>query len=133
MKNLHIFLFLLCVSCQYSNIPKPKNLLSPQKMEEILYDIAILNAARNVDYAIFDDNFVDSKSIIYKKNNIDSVDLKENLTYYAASPKEYQQILKNIEIRLKKEDSLLRIKQMEDEKGFETLKTDQNPDAPKSF
>ena len=102
---LYSIIFLL-VSCDTA-IKKPEKLLSPEQMEKILYDIAILNATKNIDNHNIDSYNVDSKNIIYKQNGIDSLQLVENITFYASKPKQYQTILKKVELRLKEEDSIL--------------------------
>ncbi|MDO4229431.1 MAG: DUF4296 domain-containing protein, partial [Capnocytophaga sp.] len=40
---------------------------------------------------------------IYKKHNIDSLLVVENMIYYASLPKTYDKIIKNVEKRLEKE------------------------------
>lgn len=102
---LYSIIFLL-FSCDTA-IKKPEKLLSPEQMEKILYDIAILNATKNIDNHNIDSYYVDSKNIIYKQNGIDSLQLVENITFYASKPKQYQTILKKVELRLKEEDSIL--------------------------
>ncbi|MDO4880979.1 MAG: DUF4296 domain-containing protein [Capnocytophaga sp.] len=102
---LYSVIFLL-ISCD-SIVKKPEKLLTPEQMEKVLYDIAILNATKNIDNHNIGEHYIDVKSIIYEQNGIDSIQLVENITFYSSKPKEYQEILKKIELRLQKEDSIL--------------------------
>ena len=69
MKNYLLIIFLL-IGCS-DNVPD--NLISKEKMENIIFDIMILNASSGFDLKI-DDNLL-SDELIYKKHNIDSLQL----------------------------------------------------------
>jgi hypothetical protein len=72
-------------------------------MEEVLYDISLLKAAKSKNYKILKDNNVKADIYIYKKYKIDSVTLRQNIAYYATNSfKTAKQIEERI--RLKFED-----------------------------
>ena len=99
---LIIFLFIGCSD----NVPD--NLISKEKMENIIFDIMILNASSGFDLKI-DDNLL-SDELIYKKHNIDSLQFFESELYYSKNPREHYEIYAKVKIRiLKSIDSLKNI------------------------
>ena len=104
MKNylLIIFLFIGCSD----NVPD--NLISKEKMENIIFDIMILNSSSGFDLKI--DNNLLSDELIYKKHNIDSLQFFESELYYSKNPREHYEIYAKVKIRiLKSIDSLKNI------------------------
>ena len=99
---LIIFLFLGCSN----NVPD--NLISKEKMENIIFDIMILNASSGFDLKI--DNNLLSDELIYKKHNIDSLQFFESELYYSKNPRDHYEIYAKVKIRiLKSIDSLKNI------------------------
>ena len=99
---LIIFLFIGCSD----NVPD--NLISKEKMENIIFDIMILNASNGFDLKI--DNNLLSDELIYKKHNIDSLQFFESELYYSKNPREHYEIYAKVKIRiLKSIDSLKNI------------------------
>ena len=99
---LIIFLFVGCSD----NVPD--NLISKEKMENIIFDIMILNASSGFDLKI--DNNLLSDELIYKKHNIDSLQFFESELYYSKNPREHYEIYAKVKIRiLKSIDSLKNI------------------------
>ena len=99
---LIIFLFLGCSD----NVPD--NLISKEKMENIIFDIMILNASSGFDLKI--DNNLLSDELIYKKHNIDSLQFFESELYYSKNPRDHYEIYAKVKIRiLKSIDSLKNI------------------------
>ena len=99
---LIIFLFIGCSD----NIPD--NLISKEKMENIIFDIMILNASNGFDLKI--DNNLLSDELIYKKHNIDSLQFFESELYYSKNPRDHYEIYAKVKIRiLKSIDSLKNI------------------------
>ena len=96
---LIIFLFIGCSD----NVPD--NLISKEKMENIIFDIMILNASSGFDLKI--DNNLLSDELIYKKHNIDSLQFFESQLYYSKNPRDHYEIYAKVKIRiLKSIDSL---------------------------
>ena len=87
MRFLYYPLFLSLVACSQLVTP-PKKLLSESDMEAVFYDLAILNAAKNIDAFSFEKKGVDVPSIIYKKYKIDSLELAQNISYYSSNIEE---------------------------------------------
>ena len=106
MKCLNIFILLLFFSCS-NRIPKPNNLISKDKMVDVLYDVTILNAAKNVDKRRLENHGILPNEFIYSKYSIDSLQLRESLDYYASDLDEYKSIINKLEERFIKEKELL--------------------------
>jgi len=106
MKCLNIFILLLFFSCS-NRIPKPNNLISKDKMVDVLYDVTILNAAKNVDKRRLENHGILPNEFIYSKYSIDSLQLRESLDYYASDLDAYNGIIKKLEERFIKEKELL--------------------------
>ena len=110
MKPLYYLLFLCLVACSQV-VPTPKKLLSEGEMEQVFYDLAILNAAKSIDASFYEKQGADISSLIYEKYGVDSLLLAQNISYYASNPEKCRHILSHEDARLKLEDSLLRKQQ----------------------
>ena len=93
----YLLIILLFIGCS-DNIPE--NLISKEKMENIIFDIIFLNASGAFEFKI-DKNFL-SDEIIYKKYNIDSIQLYESELYYSKNPKIHFEIYDNVQKRINK-------------------------------
>ena len=84
---------------------KPDNLIEKEKMENIIFDIMILNGSSGFDLKI--DNKYLSDELIYKKYNIDSAQFYESELYYSKNPRIQYEIYANVKLKiLKSIDSL---------------------------
>jgi len=107
--------FIILFSCGEEVIDMPANLISKEKMIDILYDMAIINAAKtNAPQVMEDRNFVPMQ-YIYNKYEIDSIQFVSSDLYYASKPLEYEDIYEKLEERIKKEKERFE-KQDEEEK-----------------
>jgi len=109
------FLIAILISCDSNTIlKKPTNLISKDKMVDILTDSYIaksakknvnLNGVRNINY----------NSLIFKIHNIDSLAFNNSLMYYTSDIKQHQEILKQVKSKLQNK-ILVAKKQLEKEK-----------------
>ncbi|SHI95241.1 DUF4296 domain-containing protein [Flavobacterium haoranii] len=83
-------------SCKDMAVEKPDNLLPEDKMIDIIYDIAILQAADNYKPINLSDAGVKVNNYIYKKYNIDSTTYYQNHKYYASDVNNYKKIYKKV-------------------------------------
>jgi len=97
---LIIFLVLVSVSCVEKVIEKPKNLISKEKMVDILYDIAVFEAAKSTNKVIIESNDLEIMKLVYTNYETDSISFVESDLYYASMPLEYQSIYEAVEARL---------------------------------
>ena len=101
MKKAVLFIFcVVLISCGEKVIKEPEQLISKEKMADILYDLAILTAAKNTSTGILVKNKIETMEYLYTKYGIDSVQFVENNLYYASIPSEYVAIYKEVDSRL---------------------------------
>lgn len=105
MRFFIIFIIALCVlGCYSVNKPKkPDNLISKDKMAEILYDVFILNAAKGANKIKLEDNGIFPKDYVYEKYNIDSLQFAQSNEYYGFLVEDYEQIIGKVEERITNE------------------------------
>lgn len=97
-----LLLLLLFLSCS-ENIIKPKDLISTDKMAEIIYEVSLINAAKGVSKKKLEDNGISPTRFIYEKYGIDSLQFVLSLDYYANDIDTYDNIYTTVERRIIKE------------------------------
>jgi Domain of unknown function (DUF4296) len=102
-KLVFIMVALVAVACNNDIAPKPDKLIEEDKMEKILYDMALIQGIKSFKPEVLDANGVDPRTYIYKKYAIDSLTLAQNHTWYASDLEEYEKMQKNVADRLKAE------------------------------
>ena len=106
MKKWFYFLIICIVlACNEKVVEKPDNLISRDQMAEILYDLAIINAAKKTNPLRLEERDLEAMPFIYKKHGIDSLQFFQSDVYYASIPDEYEAIYKIVEARLEGEKS----------------------------
>ena len=121
MKNIWVFFAaLLLFSCQdIEKVEKPENLISEQKMAEVLTDLSLLNSAKNYNRKILEETGLKPDEYLFTKHNIDSAQLSQSTRYYAANQSNLEAIYKRVKSNLEKLQ-----KDMEVIKAFEDKKKD---------
>jgi len=98
----YLLIIVLIIGCS-ENVPD--NLIDKEKMENIIFDIMILNESSGFDLKV-EKNLL-SDEFIYKKYNIDSLQFFESELYYSKNPRDHYEIYAKVKIRiLKSIDSL---------------------------
>ena len=101
-----VVLCLLVVSCNKLDKPKkPDNLISKDKMAEVLYDLYIINAAKGVNKKLLETNGVIPETYILTKHNIDSLQFVDSNLYYTFHTDTYSAIIDKIQTRLEMEQA----------------------------
>ncbi|WP_297691698.1 DUF4296 domain-containing protein [uncultured Eudoraea sp.] len=105
MRNIFFLILTISIlfSCGEEVIEKPVNLIPKEKMIDILYDLAIINAAKSSGPSVTENANFEPMEYIYNKYKIDSVQFVTSDLYYASLPLEYEDIYKKLEIRIVKE------------------------------
>lgn len=93
----------LLVCCGEKVIEPPENLIPRNKMTDIVYDLALINAAKSTNPKVLEDHLIEPMQYIYEKYAIDSIQFVKSDVYYASIPEEYAAIYENVSIRLEKE------------------------------
>ena len=130
-------LFLLLASCQdVEKTPKPKDLISQDKMVEVLTEIALLNGARTYNKRMLAEKGIDPYEYLEEKYQVDSARFVRSNNYYSANYKIYSKIYARVKERLellqvqydslreideRKRDSIRRLEEED------TLRSDQEP------
>tara|TARA_A100001391_G_C5030172_1_gene268158 strand:+ start:153 stop:584 length:432 start_codon:yes stop_codon:yes gene_type:complete len=123
-----IFVLILSIlGCQNVERPeKPKNLISKEKMVDVLTEAYLANAARSVNNQAIIDKGIKVDSLIFKKFEVDSVQFAKSNDYYAADINMYLDIFQKVEARLvameKKLDSIRDL----DRKRNDSVESQQN-------
>lgn len=104
---LYIVCFALCLSCNEEVIKKPENLIPKDTMASILYELAIIQAAKTTNPRILEEHQIEPMQYLYEKYRIDSAQFVQSDTYYASRPLEYEALFKIVESRLEREKEVL--------------------------
>ena len=103
MKKIVLLVFVFgFFACSENPVKRPKILLDEATMENILYDVAVLQAAKINAPDILQANKIEAKDYIYKKYKIDSTTYHQNNRYYAAEVNNYKHMHNRILARLEK-------------------------------
>ncbi|MEO0060241.1 MAG: hypothetical protein RLZZ312_1888 [Bacteroidota bacterium] len=107
MRTLKFKLFLLVsvvlFACKNPPIEKPSNLINQDKMIDVLYDVAILEAIKVSNPGSLRTRGINSKTYIYKKFKIDSIQFAKSDKYYAADIKQYGKMYQEVIDRINAE------------------------------
>lgn len=130
MKKTILYIFcIVLISCGEKVIQEPERLISKEKMADILYDLAILTAAKNTSTDILVKNKIETMEYLYIKYSIDSVQFVENNLYYASIPADYVAIYTEVDSRLgveqKKLEEVRKIKADSIKEALEKAKEEQ--------
>ncbi|AIN73099.1 DUF4296 domain-containing protein [Flavobacterium psychrophilum] len=101
------FLIIISACSNKNEIPKPAKPIDKDVMENILYDLALLQALKIYSPEKLTTNSIDSKTYIYQKYKIDSLQFVENNKYFASNTETYKLMFENVSNRLQKEKSEL--------------------------
>lgn len=105
MKKISLLLVAVIVffSCDKHLIDKPDNLIEKEKMELILYDMAVLEAIKSNNPNATALLGIDENSYILKKYKIDSLQFSKSIKYYASDVHNYLKMYERIDLKLTNE------------------------------
>jgi hypothetical protein len=98
MKKLVLLVLIsLLLACGNKNqMEKPDKLIEKPVMENIMYDLALLQALK-----------IDQKTYVYQKYKIDSTQFAQSNKYYASEMEDYKKMFQNVSERLQKQKTQL--------------------------
>ncbi|MDC0857954.1 DUF4296 domain-containing protein [Flavobacteriaceae bacterium] len=89
-----IFFISCLISCQDVQKPeKPANLISQEIMVDILTDVYVSNAARNVNNKLLRNKNIKLDSVIFNKYKVDSLQFVLSNNYYSSNLDIYRDLL----------------------------------------
>ena len=91
---------LMVVSCVEKIIEKPDDLIPREKMTQLLYDLAILNAAKSTNSALLQEHFDSPTHFLFEQYGVDSLQFVNSDLYYASQPLVYEAIYKEVSAKL---------------------------------
>ena len=113
MKPKHLIYFCIAAcmlfSCNNNAIKtpkKPKDLLSEKQMVNLLYDMAVVSAAKGSNKKVLENNGVFPETYIFEKHNIDSLQFVRSNEYYSYKPDTYKSIYSKVLDRLNAEKAI---------------------------
>ena len=100
-----IFLVSIIVSCNNNvNGPKkPDNLISEDKMVDVIYDMSLLSAAKGVNRKTMETEGINPEQFIYEKHNIDSLQFALSNAYYTYDLKSYGKLYARVKVKLQED------------------------------
>ncbi|UYW01279.1 DUF4296 domain-containing protein [Flavobacterium agricola] len=103
MKKVLFFnlIFLVLLSCEKNTAPKPEKLITEAELEEVLYEMAILQGAES-QLRTTDNVLIDTYAYIQNRFGLDSLTIVQNNMYYSHDYKNYEKMNERIVKRLKK-------------------------------
>lgn len=112
-----VIICLLLISCQdIEETVRPDNLISENKMVEILTELSILNSAKNYNKRFLEESGFKPEEFLLNKYNIDSLQLVESTRFYARNYTQfagmYEKVNRNLEVLKEK----LEVKRLKEEK-----------------
>ena len=111
-----VCLVLLMLGCNNNKInkpPKPENLISKDKMVEVLYDMVLINTAKGSDRRTLERRGIVPQDYIFSKHNIDSLQFVESNDYYSYNIDVYDEIFSKVKSKLEKDKT--RINKLKEE------------------
>ena len=85
----------------------PENLISKEKMIDIIYDMTLINVAKGVNKSILENNGIIPEQYLYNKHSIDSILFAKSNEYYSYDLKTYQTIYDKVKIKLEKNKNII--------------------------
>ena len=129
-KLQRIIILCLVFSCNNTpdqNTKSPENLISKEKMVDIIYDMTLINVAKGVNKSILENNGIIPEQYLFNKHSIDSMLFAKSNEYYSYDLKTYQTIYDNVKTKLEKNkkiisDSIDILKQISGELSIKLIK-----------
>jgi len=111
MNKLNLIIILsLVLGCNNSlnqePIP-PENLISKEKMIDIIYDMTLINVAKGVNKSILENNGIIPEQYLFNKHSIDSILFAKSNEYYSYDLKTYQTIYDKVKIKLERNKNII--------------------------
>jgi len=123
-KHLTYLLILLLISACYKveKPEKPDNLLSEDKMVDVLVEMSLMYSAKAINKWELEKNAIMPDRFIYDKHDIDSLQFAQSNYYYAFDIKKYEKIYDRVKDSLGKLKTKYKAIQEEEQRVKDSLK-----------
>ena len=91
---------ILLWSCAEKVVEPPEDLISEEKMVDVLHDLALLNSTKTSFAYYLEQNNLKTMEFLFQKYQIDSTQFAQSNNYYASIPLKYQMIYEKVEAKL---------------------------------
>ena len=130
---LYSLIVLFFVSCYGVQKPeKPADLLSEDKMVDVLLDLTIMSSAKGINKRELENRGIVPDTFIYNKHKIDSAQFANSNNYYAYDIEKYNEMYVTVKKRLEVLRTSYKAEQKikEDKLKKEKKKFEKKPQAP---
>lgn len=107
---LTLIILVIVQSCKDFNNKKPENLISEDKMVEILFDLEIINAARGDNKKIIEEKISNVNNYLQNKYKIGIDQFENSISYYSSDILKYSTIIQEVEQKLDSTKNLIQKK-----------------------
>ena len=107
---LTLIILVIVQSCKDFNNKKPENLISEDKMVEILFDLEIINAARGDNKKIIEEKISNINNYLQNKYKIGIDQFENSISYYSSDVLKYSMIIQEVEQKLDSTKNLIQKK-----------------------
>jgi hypothetical protein len=111
MNKLKVIIILsIVLGCSNSLTQKPMppdNLISQEKMVDIIYDMTLINVAKGVNKSVLENNGIIPEQYLFNKHSVDSILFARSNEYYSYDLKTYQIIYDKVKIKLEKNKNII--------------------------
>ena len=107
---LTLIILVIVQSCKDFNNKKPENLISEDKMVEILFDLEIINAARGDNKKIIEEKISNINNYLQNKYKIGIDQFENSISYYSSDILKYSSIIQEVEQKLDSTKKLIQKK-----------------------
>ena len=114
--------FVTILSCRNASYDKPDNLISEDKMVDIISEFMIINAAKGVNKKILEDHIKDPTAYVLEKFGIDSMQFEQSNAYYARNIDRYTAIYNRVNQNLESKKSAIENRIETQNKRLDSLK-----------
>ena len=97
---LIISICLLLLNCESKPVEKPEDLISKDKMVDILYDLYVVNAIKSSNAKYLNELHITPANYIYQKYKVDSLQFSRSDRYYATDVDDYEKLYQRVTTRL---------------------------------
>lgn len=109
MKKAVFFLMIMLsfIGCKEETVKEPDRLIDKEVMQNIIYDLSLLDAIKYNEPATTENYKVNPKEFIYKKYKIDSAQFAQNNIYYASNFEEYKAMYDSVVKRIDRKKAVI--------------------------